>query len=249
MDFVDLERLGLNKNEAKVYLGLLQLNKASAADLVKKVGVHRNIIYDNLEKLIEKGLVSFVEEEGKKLFIAEDPQSIIEFLEAEKSQIDKKITNANSIIPQIAQLLTSKEEASDVKVFRGVWGVKSLLTEILNYKENWCLGMANESVEVIGEIFWKNYNAKIKDKNIKEKFLLNEEFEDTHFFEKNPNIQWRKLPKELSQNIEIIMFGEMVSFFIYEKQPSAILIKDKSLFKLFMNQFNYLWRQANASRS
>ena len=99
MDFVDLERLGLNKNEAKVYFGLLQLNKASAADLVKKVGVHRNIIYDNLEKLIEKGLVSFVEEEGKKLFIAEDPQSIIEFLETEKEKINNKITKANSIIP------------------------------------------------------------------------------------------------------------------------------------------------------
>ena len=71
MDAVDLEKLGLNRNEAKVYFGLLQTVNTTASDLVKHLGLHRNIIYDNLEKLIEKGLVSFVIE-GTKIGGATD---------------------------------------------------------------------------------------------------------------------------------------------------------------------------------
>ena len=70
MHIADLEKLGLNKNEAKVYFGLLKKGQATASELVKSVGVHRNIIYDNLEKLIDKGLVSYVVEGTKRRFIA-----------------------------------------------------------------------------------------------------------------------------------------------------------------------------------
>ena len=46
MDSKDLEKLGLNKNEAKVYLGLLRLGSATAAQLVKQIGSHRNNKYE-----------------------------------------------------------------------------------------------------------------------------------------------------------------------------------------------------------
>ena len=65
MDAIDLEKLGLNKNEAKVYYALMQKNQATASELVKLLGMHRSMIYDNLERLVDKGLVSFVIKETK----------------------------------------------------------------------------------------------------------------------------------------------------------------------------------------
>ena len=90
MDAVDLERIGLNRNEAKVYLALIIRGQATASELVKAIGVHRNIVYDNLEKLIEKGLVSFIVDGAKRKFIAQDPAAIIDYLQSKKLQIDRK---------------------------------------------------------------------------------------------------------------------------------------------------------------
>ena len=110
MESKDLEKLGLNKNEARVYLGLLQKGQATAAELVKSIGVHRNIIYDNLEKLIGKGLVSYIIEGKKRKFIAEDPNLILEFLDDKKKDVEKKIETAKEFIPEINKILASVKE-------------------------------------------------------------------------------------------------------------------------------------------
>src|SRR3989344_7434766 len=114
----DLEKLGLNRNEAKVHLGLLKKGQATASELVKAIGVHRNIVYDNLEKLIDKGLVSYVVEGTKRKFIAEKPQSIIEFLETKKKNLDEEIKSASDLIPQINALLFTSKSDQETFLFR-----------------------------------------------------------------------------------------------------------------------------------
>src|SRR3989344_9003437 len=131
MDNIDLERLGLNKNEAKVYYALLIKGEATAQELVKYLGVYRNIVYDNLEKLIEKGLVSFVKEGTKRKFIAEKPSAIIEFLESKKQELNKKILTAKELIPKITEILNTTKSKQEVSLLRGIAGLKKILSEIV----------------------------------------------------------------------------------------------------------------------
>lgn len=156
MDEADLERLGLNKNEAKVYLALIFKGQATAQELVKSVGVHRNIVYDNLEKLMEKGLVSVINEK-KRIFIAEKPAAIIEFLESKKSVVDKEIETAKGLIPDIDKILASQKSKQEAYLFRGINGLKKILGEIVRAKQSWCIGITNESVRILGETYWKNF--------------------------------------------------------------------------------------------
>ncbi len=138
MDEKDLEKLGLNRNEARVYFGLLKKGQANASELVKTVGVHRNIVYDNLERLMEKGLVSFVNEGTKRKFIAEKPQAIIEFLESKQKDLDKKIEKAKEFMPKINEMLKEKKSKQDVSIFRGIAGMKKVLAEIVRVRRSWC---------------------------------------------------------------------------------------------------------------
>ncbi|MFH1073426.1 MAG: helix-turn-helix domain-containing protein [Nanoarchaeota archaeon] len=242
MDALDLEKLGLNRNEAKVYLGLIQKGQASASQLVKALGVHRNIVYDNLEKLIDKGLVSFIVQGTKRVFIAEEPDAIIEYLNGKKEGIDQEIKDAQALLPQIGKFLkASPQQDHDVVVFRGMKGIKKVLAEVLGAKENWVLGMSNASVEVMSNTYWKNYNAKVDDLNIKEYFLLNADFKDEYSFAKKRNIHVRRLPRELTQVTEIILFNDNVAMFIYSEDPVVILIKNNYLFQTFRQQFDFLW--------
>jgi len=243
MDAIDLEKLGLSRNEARVYYALIQSKQATASELIKTMGVHRGIVYDNLERLIEKGLVSFVIKGIKKYFVAEEPDAIIEFLNSKKEAIDDEIKAADKVMPEIAKYLKAPgTEESETRIFRGIKGLKKVLSEVLKAKENWCLGMTNESSQVLGVTYWKNYNAKIDALKIKEHFLLNADFKDEYSFAKKKNISFRKLPPELNQVTEIMLFDDNVAIFIYSRNPIAILIKDKHLFETFKQQFDLLWK-------
>ena len=60
MDTGLLESVGLTKSEAKVYLALLELGSSSKGPIVKRSGVASSKVYELLDKLIAKGLVSIV---------------------------------------------------------------------------------------------------------------------------------------------------------------------------------------------
>ena len=76
MDIKVFEALGLSNIEAKVYLSLLELGNAVANKVAEKSGIHRRTVYDALETLIEKGLVSFVIEANKKYSIEFNTSSL-----------------------------------------------------------------------------------------------------------------------------------------------------------------------------
>ena len=56
MDTQILQEIGLTKNETKVYLALIELGSTPAGRLIKKVGMHRGIVYDLIDLLTDKGL-------------------------------------------------------------------------------------------------------------------------------------------------------------------------------------------------
>ncbi len=244
MDALQLEKLGLNRNESKVYYALLSKGQASAAELVKFLGVHRNIIYDNLEKLIEKGLVSYIIEGAKKKFIAEQPEAILEFLESKKETIDKEMKTAKAMIPQIQHILGKSKKMQDASLFRGIKGIKKILGEILQSKECWVMGVSNDSVQILGETYWNNYNAKSAARNIREHLLFNHDFKNVVNIKPSKRSSYRMLPPELTQATEIMLFNNKAALIVYTSEPIALLIDNEEVFNTFKKQFEFLWSLA-----
>ena len=242
MDLKDLEKLGLNKNEAKVYFGLIQKSQATAAELVKSLGVHRNIVYDNLEKLIEKGLVKYIVDGSKKKFIAENPTSIVEFLNNEENKIKKKIEIANNFIPEINKILASKKEGQEAYIFRGINGIKKIILEVLSSEEFWVIGVSNASVEILGEMFWKNFNINRETRKIKENLLFNHDFKNIVNIKPSKFSINKTLPEELTQVTEILIFNNKAAITVYSKNPIGIVIEDEDVFRTFKQQFEFLWK-------
>ena len=57
---LQLEWIGLNKSETKVYLSLLRLGASSTGPIINDSKTANSKIYEVLDKLIHKGLVSFL---------------------------------------------------------------------------------------------------------------------------------------------------------------------------------------------
>ena len=74
MNLEYLQKIGLTAGEIKVYNAVLELGISSLGKIQEKTGIERRNIYDILNKLIEKGLISYTIEKGKKTFQAKLPK-------------------------------------------------------------------------------------------------------------------------------------------------------------------------------
>ena len=75
-----LEKLGLTKAEILVFSTLVQGGSSGIGNVIKKSQLHRGTVYNTLQRLIQKGLVSYVIKSNKKYFSASEPDFLKEFL-------------------------------------------------------------------------------------------------------------------------------------------------------------------------
>ncbi|ABB15587.1 TrmB family transcriptional regulator [Carboxydothermus hydrogenoformans] len=89
-----LKALGFSEYEAKAYLALLNLGEATGYEVAKNSGIPRSMIYQTLNKLIEKGAVQKIQGEPVK-YLAEPPP---EYLERLKEEFSLKISEAKKAL-------------------------------------------------------------------------------------------------------------------------------------------------------
>ena len=64
-----LKFVGLTDNEALVYSTLLEIGARPAGTISRKTGLHRRVVYDITDRLIKKGLIGYIVENGKKILM------------------------------------------------------------------------------------------------------------------------------------------------------------------------------------
>ena len=84
-----LEELGLTSGESKVYEALLVLGPSTVGPVVKKSNVAYSNIYEILNRLLDKGLVSFIVKQKTKYFQAEDINRIKDYLVLQEKELEK----------------------------------------------------------------------------------------------------------------------------------------------------------------
>lgn len=117
-----IQNIGLNKNQANVYLACLELGPSTVIKLSKHTGIIRTTIYDNLRVLKEHGLIAeTIDDAGKILFTAENPQKLLKVLENKKQQITESLPslielfNTTKTNPKIQFFQVNKELQKSLK--------------------------------------------------------------------------------------------------------------------------------------
>ncbi|MEM4152831.1 MAG: helix-turn-helix domain-containing protein [Candidatus Pacearchaeota archaeon] len=84
-----LEKAGLTKGEAKVYLTLLKIGETTTGNIIKESGLSGSKVYEIINRLIKKGLVSFIVKERTKWFKAATPRKLLEYLDMKTKELNK----------------------------------------------------------------------------------------------------------------------------------------------------------------
>jgi sugar-specific transcriptional regulator TrmB len=236
-----LREIGLTDAEIKVYLALLSLGATSAGKIVEAAGIYRKNLYDALNRLIEKGLVTFVIENKVKVFQPKDPGNLIRYLEEKKAKVDEKQKELKDILPELKAKFGSLTPEIESEIYRGTEGIKTILKECLKHKEVLFIG-ATGDVENRLPYFWPHYNKKREKMKCRWKLLLVNEAKNKPIT-KSKYYEYKVLPKVLSGLSVIYLYGDYVANVIWLEKPIAFVIKHRTLANNYRKYFNYLWKQ------
>ncbi len=239
-----LEELGLNKSEVRVYLKLLELGSTRTGELTSRANVSRSKIYEILEKLMQKGLASYVIKENTKYFEASDPMNLTEYIERKKKDLKRQSEELNKIIPLLVDIQKEKKEHQTATIFEGYNGLKTLFNGILNTlkkgEEYYAYGSSEEQYTKEFSIFIMNYHKKREEKRIRVKLLVHNSLKNRVVKELNGYKQIKfGFTKEHSPTGTLI-YKDNVFIFIWKNQ-TAFLIHSKTVADEYKTHFMDIW--------
>ncbi|MFH1439663.1 MAG: helix-turn-helix domain-containing protein [Candidatus Woesearchaeota archaeon] len=244
-----LKEIGLAGNESKVYLALLDLGSALAGEITKKSGVNRTNVYDALDKLIEKGLVSYVIEANRKYFEAEKVERFMSFLEEkEKTILDKKKL-LNKILPELKEKRKLSKEPQEATIFKGRKGLKSIAEDIINTKKEFLVFGAEGKFKDLFPHYIENWHKRRAKANINIKIIFNESVRKKKLKKTTTRKnRWKKISMKFTKQEETPattwVYGDKVVIVVWSEQPLATLIRSKDVAKSYRHFFNVLWENA-----
>jgi sugar-specific transcriptional regulator TrmB len=92
-----LEQLGFTSNEGLVYNSLIFLGKGSIADIVRKSGLHRPLVYKCVPNLLNKGLISISPKGKSRLFVPTAPDKLETLFKENEEKFFKDIEDLHAI--------------------------------------------------------------------------------------------------------------------------------------------------------
>ncbi len=221
-----LMNLGLTKNETKIYLTLLRIGSATAGDITARSGIHRRNVYDSVERLMEKGLVSYVTINNKKYFQPEDPERFLSLIDEKRSMLDEQKSLVEEILPQLRPL--SIKPSHDVRFYKGKEGLKSVFEDILKTGKNYIGYGPGEEIEIILKSYIKHYVEKRIKKRLTARLIFNKSCKGK-WFTKNKLLHVRVLPDNYGSHAD---------------EPLAIIIENKNIADGYRKYFGILWNSA-----
>ncbi len=241
MEVKQLQELGLTKNESLIYLFLLRQGETTTGSIIKETGIANSRVYESLNTLIDKGLVSYnVQKEGKH-FLACDPKKFIELEETRKKKIE-------SLIPGLMNLKNSQQKETTTAVYEGYEGFKTAFKKIIDDcqkdKEIFILGFSEQQNKTESlRLFLSNMNLKSAQKRHKLNIILDSSVKQTlgKDREREKNTLVRYMPKGYVSPAAMDIFEDYVYIFLWEEKPFVFMIKNRVIAESFKTYFRFLW--------
>ena len=243
-----LSDIGLSSSEAKVFTFLLQFQGTQrVSTIARQTRLNRTTLYGILKVLLERGLVSSVEERGVLTYRSIEPASLLEHIERlrEKlSQSARKVTSTVSFIEKVRS--QSLGSFPSIQLFDGIEGIKQAYGDTITH---------NPSKEVYGftgtqaiydafDVEWvraylvRRTKAGLKWRTIAtnspQSFSLKER-------DKTESRVTKILPKGYEFEIEIATYENKVLIASFSKDhPLALLIEDERIARTMRELFCYI---------
>lgn len=237
MDTSVLEDIGLSQIEIKVFIIILELGESKAGKIIEKTGLQSSSVYNAINSLIEKGLVSYIKKSQVKYYKAADPEAILDYIDLKKKEYLK-------LLPELKDR-QKKVEGGGVEFFKSFKGIKTIMSEMLKDVKRGDIFRTfsvedPEEYEKASERVFAPTKQLIKQKRLILRGIYHENNRSKPT--KTTIAQKRYLSFPMPPNTLII--NDKVAIISWKDEPSGILIKSKSMAKSYINFFDAMWKIA-----
>jgi sugar-specific transcriptional regulator TrmB len=242
-----LEEIGLTKGEIKVYLTLLKLGETTTGSIIENAEISSGKIYEILDKLIKKGLTSYIIKEKTKYFTASSPNRILDFMHEKEKELKLKEDKLKKELPFLIDLQKATKKEHETNLFKGFKGIQTAIFEALDdltsKEEVLAMGIISSKNKTYN-ILWQNWHNQRTKKKINCKIIFSDKNTDYYkSFKKMKQTEVRVLQGITPSAIDVI--GNRVLIFTYGEEPSCLSINNPEIAKSFKAFFNTMWKIAN----
>ena len=243
-DIEHLTELGLSDKQITLYLALLELGQSKASDLAKRTGFKRPSVYDMLNNLVQRGLITCTMQGKRQFFQAEHPRVLLEI----PKRIDQHV---RKVLPELQQIYNRNTQKPTFRYYEGVEGIRRITEDLLECKTNeyWYVSDATELSKILGISYLEDFVKRRIEKGLWANAIRIRRSEvDMNILQPGPDNKRRLrfLPHAPLEDIASLhLYDNKVCFISSSKECFAMLIESKEVFTLMKFMWSTLWGVAD----
>ena len=247
----ELQKLGLTKHEAEVYLASLRLGRASASQIAEQVKIKRPTVYLALDNLIKRGLMLETFSGKKRLFEAEKPQKLEKLTKQMKERATKAEALLENLLPGLSKIPKQYKEEPKVSFYSGVEGLKNIALEISSSRSSWYFfGSCKKILEKLisskrMDILKDSWALRdgphrpkiyiITDAGV---YALGKEWE----MNQTPWREVKILPEIMNASSGFFIYEDKLAVLSMEDKPFVAVIKSKEAVEVVKLMYQLIWK-------
>lgn len=248
MNLEPLKEAGLTEGEIKVYLALNELGLSTIGPILERSKITKSIIYRILDRLIDKGLVSYIIKDKTRHYQAAQPNKILEYIEKRKQDMDENKKKVEQLLPQLLlkQNLSKKSEATIYEGFKGIMTVHDKRFEKLKRGDEYFFFGLPPSQPKYYHAYWQKDHKKRAKLGIKTRMLYNQKVEDWVLKDRNnfKLCEARRMPLDVDTPAWILGYKDVTVIGLpLADKPFAFEIVNQEVADSFKSYFEWFWKK------
>lgn len=231
--------LGFSEREIKVYLNLLELGCSKVGPIATKARMQHSKVYQTLNKLIDKGLITFVVKSGIKHFQAQDPKLILNRLKEREKEFSE-------ILPELRLKQSLALDPQVATVYEGYKAIKSMFDLIFEeMNKNSCyyiFALKEEYSSPVALGFLKQLHLKVAEIGSDNRIILHQSVKK-QYLQNSGEIKEIKVKfTSLRLPPGLIIINDKVINWNFGERPTAIEISSKQIVEQYKAFFLEVWK-------
>jgi sugar-specific transcriptional regulator TrmB len=238
-----LIQLGLNENEAKVYIAALSLGATTILKLSKHSDIKRTTVYEVVDSLEKKGLMKKEIHGFKTLYSAEHPERLENSLETKRALLVK-------VLPELEGKYHLKGTESSIKYYEGLNAIKNVYDDLLKdlkpHDFYYAVSNTAEWQGLDNDYFMKSHVEKRVNlgATINLLFVDSETAQKRKRTERNYNENIRLLPKDTNIHVDMVITPYKLVMFQLHEPLVALVLENKTMINTQKELFELLWNKS-----
>jgi HTH-type transcriptional regulator, sugar sensing transcriptional regulator len=243
-----LQNIGLTEGEIRVYLALIKLGPSTTGPIVDRSEVSSSKIYNILERLIQKGLISYTIKEKTRHYQAENPLKIKNYIDKKEKSLQQQKKEINKLIPELQQQMQTQKTIAEAQIYKGFKGIQTIIDNSYNSLKKgetfYALGIPSYQEPKYHEYWSKEDHPRRIKLGIKVKLLFN--LNTPKEVLKNRNSFWgseaRYMPIPIETPSWILIYKDTAVIILQGDEPMAIEITNPKIAHSFKEYFDAFWK-------